>query len=48
LPGDSFVTVPPLGNTVLVPSLIPFQFVGRGPASFAQCLHLCKYNIGSS
>ena len=46
--GDGFVPVPPLGDTVLLPDLISFQLVGRGPASFAQCLHLCKYNMETS
>ena len=48
LSGDGFVPVPPLGDTVLLPDLIPFQLVGRGAAGFAQCLHLCKYNVETS
>lgn len=48
LPGDGFAPVPALGDTVLLPYVIPVQFVGRSPASFAQCLHLCKYSASSS
>lgn len=48
LSGVGFVSVPALGDTVLVSSLVPVQFVGRSTASFAECVHFCKYNLGSS